>query len=293
MPLSASGELAPFADKKLRLDRVDKVIKPTKPIDAAQIDFDVDGKLVQNELNLPATPQNDYEEFDLETLIDALSRAVRDRRVSYEDMAKVIRATVDALASDGWTLSEMFGNFRIITSHIASAMKSRYGVVLKSGLDAAAQSGALVASRGRLPPQVIQAAVAAPGLDLTRHAYDTISKMNGDELKVAQDLARSPRVKWWWRNPDRTGWFVVGHWGRFYPDFLARLTDGRLVVVEYKGAQLAGSDDTDLKEDLGLLWSSIAGPKAAFFLVTSVPDKKRPAQISPQDLARNVLAIAA
>jgi len=36
---------------------------------------------------------------------------------------------------------------------------------------------------------------------------------------------------------------------KFYPDFVAQLADGRLLVVEYKGALLAGAgvDDTNEK----------------------------------------------
>jgi len=42
--------------------------------------------------------------------------------------------------------------------------------------------------------------------------------------------------------------------GRFYPDFVARLDDGRLLVVEYKGAHIAEGADTAEKRTIGELW---------------------------------------
>lgn len=290
--LLSAEQLEPFAAKKLRLDAVDPIVKPTSSVDATQIDFDVDGKLVQSELQLPASPSETYEEFNEEILVDVLARSVRDRRVSYKQMRKAIEATVASLTDQGWTLSEMFGNYRLLTTAISKEMKSRYEDLLGSGLGVAAQSGKLCTVPTGLSAEIAQVGVAEK-VDLSKHAYDSISRMNGEERELARDLSQSKKVKWWWRNPERTGWYLVGKWGRFFPDFVARLTDGRLVVLEYKGSQLAGNEDTDLKEDLGQLWESAAGSESSFYLVTKNPDATRTAQISPTELARNVLEIAA
>src|SRR4051794_21533758 len=101
-------------------------------------------------------------------------------------MSQVIRATVTSIGSDGWTLSEMFGNFRLICGAISAEMKRRYEEVLQSGLDATAQNGTLVTMKSPLPAEVVEAAVPAPGLDLSTHAYDSVSKLNSEELKIAQ-----------------------------------------------------------------------------------------------------------
>ena len=55
---------------------------------------------------------------------------------------------------------------------------------------------------------------------------------------------------------------------KFYPDFVAQLDDGRILVVEYKGALLAGSgvEDTDEKRAIGLLWERSDG-KGLFVMV--------------------------
>ena len=170
-------------------------------------------------------------------------------------------------------------------------MRTRYAAYLLDGFRAAAQQGKLVTTNLRLPAEVVQRNEMFTGLDLRKHAYGEISAMNNDELKIAQDLARSEQVSWWWRNPDRTGWRIVGYWGRFYPDFIARLVDGRMLVIEYKGKQLAGAEDTERKVNLGQLWTSVAGKGSQFYLVTRDPDAGQPNRISPADLARNVLGL--
>jgi type III restriction enzyme len=55
----------------------------------------------------------------------------------------------------------------------------------------------------------------------------------------------------------------------FYPDFVGQLTDGRLFVVEYKGALLAGAGvhDTNEKRTIGRLWESRSSRKCLFIVV--------------------------
>ncbi len=43
---------------------------------------------------------------------------------------------------------------------------------------------------------------------------------------------------------------------RFYPDFVAKLKDGRILVIEYKGAKLSEAVSEKEKNDIGKLWAS-------------------------------------
>ncbi len=54
--------------------------------------------------------------------------------------------------------------------------------------------------------------------------------------------------------------------GRFYPDFLCKLEDGRILVVEYKGQNgwTNGKDD----REIGGLWEELGGGKRLFVMVT-------------------------
>jgi len=54
--------------------------------------------------------------------------------------------------------------------------------------------------------------------------------------------------------------------GRFYPDFVAELLDGRLLMVEYKGAHPVSGDDTKDKVEIGDMWEKSSNGKALFLL---------------------------
>ena len=86
--------------------------------------------------------------------------------------------------------------------------------------------------------------------------------MNGEEAECAQALDRNLLVKFWVRNLERqikhSFWLQTSS-DKFYPDFVAQLTDGRLLVIEYKGEQFKGTDDVQEKELLGKVWAEKSG----------------------------------
>jgi type III restriction enzyme len=47
---------------------------------------------------------------------------------------------------------------------------------------------------------------------------------------------------------------------------VAELTDGRILVVEYKGEHIADSADTREKRNLGALWEEKSGGKGLFLI---------------------------
>ena len=69
---------------------------------------------------------------------------------------------------------------------------------------------------------------------------------DGEEFRCAQEIDRLPGLKFWIRNVarHRDSFWLPTAAGRFYPDFVALLEDGRLLVVEYKGAHIAESAAT-------------------------------------------------
>lgn len=78
-------------------------------------------------------------------------------------------------------------------------------------------------------------------------------KPDGEEFRCAVFLDEHPAVQFWVRNVDRKPnafWRQLSG-GRFYPDFVAMLTDGRILVVEHKGGHLA--EDAREKRMIGQL----------------------------------------
>jgi type III restriction enzyme len=103
----------------------------------------------------------------------------------------------------------------------------------------------------------------------TRHLYDSVFKMNGEELAVAHALDGLPNITWWFRNPEIGGFYIQGPLKpKFYPDFIVKTKKGNYFVLEYKGEHLIGSDDTDYKERIGKKWAEFGGGKYHFELVT-------------------------
>ena len=62
--------------------------------------------------------------------------------------------------------------------------------------------------------------------------------------------------------------------GKFYPDFVARMEDGRLLIVEYKGAHIAEGPDTAEKRTIGELWERSSAGKGLFIITEKSVDGK-------------------
>jgi type III restriction enzyme len=108
------------------------------------------------------------------------------------------------------------------------------------------------------------------GLELPRHYYKEIGSMNDEEVQCAQVIAHDKRVETWVRNLDREP--VLSFWiqtstDKFYPDFIAKLTNGKILAVEYKGLDRATNDDSKEKERLGKLWEERSGGLCFFEMI--------------------------
>ena len=95
---------------------------------------------------------------------------------------------------------------------------------------------------------------------------------DGEEVRCAQVIDSLPQVAYWIRNVARhpASFWLPTATDRFYPDFVARLEDGRLLVVEYKGAHIAEGLDTAEKRTIGALWQRKSGGRGLFIVVEKV-----------------------
>ena len=84
---------------------------------------------------------------------------------------------------------------------------------------------------------------------------------DGEEFQCAQAIDELPDLKHWVRNVarhPRSFWLPTAS-DKFYPDFVAEMEDGRLLVIEYKGAHIAEGRDTAEKRAIGALWERESG----------------------------------
>lgn len=110
------------------------------------------------------------------------------------------------------------------------------------------------------------------GTTFNKHLFRVIGDLesSGEEYECAVYLERLNAVKTWVRNTSQqpgSFWLQTAS-DKFYPDFVALLNDGRVLVVEYKGAFLATADDAREKQLIGDLWASRSNGQALFLMIT-------------------------
>jgi type III restriction enzyme len=109
-----------------------------------------------------------------------------------------------------------------------------------------------------------------------KHYYATVGelKSKGEEYDCARAIDLTGAVKHWVRNLDRRGFWLPLAERKFYPDFVAELNDGRVLVVEHKGEIYATNDDSKEKCNIGALWEEKSNGKAIFLMTVVEKGKK-------------------
>ena len=103
-----------------------------------------------------------------------------------------------------------------------------------------------------------------------KHYFPSVGDLpaEGEEFECAVFLDTHPRVWYWVRNLPRSDYsfWLQTSTDRFYPDFVALLNDGRILVVELKGGHLWGSPDSEEKRKLSELWAERSGGSCLFIM---------------------------
>lgn len=106
--------------------------------------------------------------------------------------------------------------------------------------------------------------------EFQKHYYPRMGDYDSkEEFACACWLDRQSKVKFWVRNLVRKNgmsFFLQKADGRFYPDFICKLVDGRILAVEYKGKD-RWSDAKDDRE-IGGLWEEMSDGKCLFVMAT-------------------------
>lgn len=91
-------------------------------------------------------------------------------------------------------------------------------------------------------------------------------KLNAFEYTVINKVANLPNVKWWHRNPTGKNGFCINGYINHYPDFIVKMANGTIAIIETKGDDRDNSDSKN-KLDLGLKWEADAGSGFKYFMV--------------------------
>lgn len=104
--------------------------------------------------------------------------------------------------------------------------------------------------------------------EFRKHFYPVLAdlKDGGEEFSCAQLLDTHQKIKHWVRNlvTAPCGFSLTTSKGRFFPDFVAELLDGRVAVVEYKGAHLLNDPYEIEKRQVGELWARKSQARCLF-----------------------------
>ncbi len=93
-----------------------------------------------------------------------------------------------------------------------------------------------------------------------------------EEFVCARAIDIHVKVKHWVRNVEkepRLSFKLPVAGGYFYPDFVCELTDGRMLVVEYKGQHLQDNADSREKAAVGAQWERTSGGRCLFLMATA------------------------
>lgn len=122
--------------------------------------------------------------------------------------------------------------------------------------------------------------------EFTKHFYPEIHDLRektdagnrSEEFRCAQAIDSHPKIKRWVRNIERqekfSFWLPTSS-DYFYPDFVAELTDGRILVVEYKGEPYKTNDDSREKQQVGHQWEKSSGGRCKFLFAVEKDDQGR------------------
>jgi type III restriction enzyme len=107
---------------------------------------------------------------------------------------------------------------------------------------------------------------------MAKHFYPVVADLEdgSEEMLCALAIDGHPKVKRWVRNLDSEpmhAFWLPTSFGRFYPDFVCELGDGRVLVAEYKGEHLRNVPREIEKGQVGKVWADRSGGQALFAML--------------------------
>jgi len=107
-----------------------------------------------------------------------------------------------------------------------------------------------------------------------KHFYKDVGdlKPSGEEFECAQFIDSLDEVEFWVRNLPRQqkySFWLQTSTDRFYPDFVCKLIDGRILVVEYKGSDRMDNPEEKEKLDIGEFWEQKSNGTCLFVMPTN------------------------
>lgn len=259
-------------------------------------EIDVDGERVKyrhvdaQQLDLNAIA-SDVTEQDLVRWLDAQTR--RPTINQAELQAWLVKLVSHLIRERGFTLTALVRARHLLARAIDSEIDRQRAAATERGFQrqliamtvAPTALDPLLSFRfepGRYPARNIYQG----SYEFQKHFYPVIhqlreftaGKRRTEEFQCARALDSHPKVKHWVRNierQERTSFWFPTATDYFYPDFVAELVDGRVLVVEYKGEAYATNDDSREKRQVGEQWERTSDGRCLFLFALAEDDVGR------------------
>ncbi|HQI42468.1 MAG TPA: hypothetical protein PK665_15345, partial [Ignavibacteriaceae bacterium] len=104
----------------------------------------------------------------------------------------------------------------------------------------------------------------------SKHFYSQIGDMNDEEAECALNIDSNSNVEFWVRNLERQefhSFWLQTSTDKFYPDFIAKLKDETIVLIEYKNTTLYSTDDSKEKRQIGDFYANLSSGKIRFVML--------------------------
>ncbi len=227
-------------------------------------------------------------------LVGWLDQKIRDPAVKQPVLREWVRRAISGLSQDrGFSLSQLLNGQFVLRRKLSEQLQLAKVEALKDGFQQALFGDAA----GVVVSDEPDAMFTYPA-DMTlypahsyyqggtyrfrKHYYPFVGDLQwktaggkvGEEFLCAQAIDQLDEVEFWVRNlVDRSQFWMPTAKQRTYPDFVARLKDGRLLVVEYKGGDRYSSDTEKEKRMVGELWATKSKGKGVY-LMAQLKDEK-------------------
>ena len=215
-----------------------------------------------------------------------LDQNLRDPRIKQPVMREWIRRALDGLMKErGFSLAQLLRGQFVLRRKLQEQLEVARRSAMAEGFQDAlfANQSAVVSSDDpgyafAYPPDLSQYPARSyynGSYRFQNHYYPvpgalkwrTDGGAETEEFRCARAIDMLDDVKFWVRNlvhPSQF-WMPTAH-ARTYPDFVALLNDGRLLVVEYKGGDRFSNDDSQQKRAVGELWAARSNGKGIYLM---------------------------
>lgn len=237
----------------------------------------------------------DWNESELVLWLD---RRVRQRDVNQTVLVEWVRQAVSVLTARGFSLPQLLrGKYvlaRLLLDQIDHARRKAVDNNYQQTLFASdAPVLANFDHAYRFDPLAYPARWHCPAnMKWSKHYYAIPGELPhkrkdgtlAEEFQCAQQLDFLDPVEFWVRNlAHESQFWLPTATGRTYPDFVAKLKDGRLLVIEYKGGDRVSNNDSKHKKQMGELWAKASGGKCVYLM--AVPPREAGMSLQQQMLA--------